>query len=279
MKRLIFIIIFGNSLLVYSQSILNPTNTIDWGINDNSDETKQLLISKINESLGNQEGTLPKQRARGTLSNYHVFDITEDGLLDLIYSGPYGEGSAVILYENRGTNFIESDFIPGQLIGLSRLDLSRTIEIKTHLFPCCAGVWHYLKTVVVNSTESGIDIIMLNEDVYMDYTDEPTNTMKSVLFETVNEQYKLRSTPNIVNEFSRWPDTIDGGNTLAIYPKGSRGRAYGKSTDETGRVWWFVIMENNFKPINSLMYYDNDPKGTRSYGWMSSSYVKQIESR
>ncbi|MEO9474620.1 MAG: hypothetical protein ABJG41_03785 [Cyclobacteriaceae bacterium] len=279
MKRLIFTILFGNSLLIYSQSILYPTNTIDWGRYDNSNETKQLLISEINKSLGNPEGTLPGHRARGTLFNYNVFDITEDGLLDIIYSGPSGEGSAVILFENRNARFIESDVIYGELTGLKRLGLSRTIEIQTHAYPCCAGVLHTLRTVVVNSNPDELEVITLSQFDYVDATADLIQGMTPIVFETINPEYKLRTTPGILTEYDLGIETIDGGNTVAIYPKGSIGKAVGKSTDETGRVWWLVIMQNNINPLKTLMYYQNDPKASQSIGWMSSNFVKELKSR
>lgn len=230
-------------------------------------------------SLGNSDGTLPGHRARGLLSNYHVFDITEDGLLDIIYSGPSGEGSAVILFENRNGRFIESDFIYGELTGLKRLELSRTIEIQTHAYPCCAGVLHTLRTVVVISNPDELEVITLSQLDYVDATADRTQRMTPIVFETINPEYKLRATPEILTEYDLGIETIDGGNTVAIYPEGSIGKAVGKSTDETGRVWWLVIMQNNINPLNTLMYYQNDPKGSQSIGWMSSNFVKELKSR
>ena len=39
--------------------------------------------------------------------------------------------------------------------------------------------------------------------------------------------------------------------------KGHKGKSFASETDETGRVWWYVIMDNNIA------------------GWMSSKYLEK----
>jgi len=125
------LLVISNCL--YGQSFLNPQNNIDWGNFDSNETIKRTLIERINESTGKPKDYMPGGGYQATLDDYHVIDISEDGLMDLVYSGLYGEGHAVILFENKGSKFIQSDFISGELIGLQRLEFSRTLEIMTHL--------------------------------------------------------------------------------------------------------------------------------------------------
>ncbi|MEP0366411.1 MAG: hypothetical protein ABJN36_15215 [Cyclobacteriaceae bacterium] len=279
MKAFLFNILVVGSLCLRSQSILFPNDGIDWGHYPSHEQTRLALIKEINKSLGNKVGTLPGGRVLGNLSDYYVFDVTEDGLLDIIYSGPYGEGNAVIIFENRNGHFIQSDAIPGELTGLRRMELSRTIEIQTHSYPCCAGSLHSIRVVVVNSTPKKVELITLSKIDFIEGTADLIHSMNPVIFETVNPEYRLRATPQILNDYDLGIETIDGSNTVATYPSGSIGSAVGKTVDDTGRIWWMVIMKNNLKPIKTLMYYNNDSRGSESIGWMSSNFVKVIEAK
>jgi hypothetical protein len=88
----------------------------------------------------------------------------------------------------------------------------------------------------------------------------------------------LRVQPEINNSYNNLPeDEIIDGNTAAIFPIDSRGFAIAEETDDTGRVWWFVIMENNESLIKSNLYPGNNKvMGYRTLGWMSSRYVRKL---
>lgn len=259
---------------LFSQPILNPISTDIWTaveIKLNNKE-KLDLISQIkfsNIRLTPSDGT-------SNLELFHILDINNDGLLDISYSGPKAEGEGTVFYLNNGDTFLESDWIHGKVININRLEISKLLEVQTYAMPCCAGFVYALKTVLLKSNiHTGIEIIELDELNYMSGTLEPNNLITTQRFTTVNQEYKLRSSPEINPQADIWTENIDG-NTVAIYPSGSRGTAIGQKSDETGRIWWFVIMENNLQPDKSLMYYQNDPKGNKSMGWMSSKYVKKI---
>ena len=106
----------------------------------------------------------------------------------------------------------------------------------------------------------------------------PGKAISRALFKTITEEYKLRLEPFINDtSTSSYPELVQG-NTIAIYPKESLGYALSQQQDDTGRIWWFVIMKNNLKPISSVMYsgfYENDDY--YSCGWMSSRFLKKIE--
>ena len=99
---------------------------------------------------------------------------------------------------------------------------------------------------------------------------------KPIAFETINEKYTLRLTPKLDNETYFW-GTDEQGNSIAIFPIGSTGTAMAENVDETGRIWWFVRMNNNKGNIGMFMHGDNNEEPYRCYGWMSSRYLKRIE--
>ena len=193
-----------------------------------------------------------------------------------MYDGPYGEGYAAIIYQNKGNNIFKSDIIPGKLVEINRSELTGILEFKSYQMSCCGGVWNYLHTTTIVPRANSIEVVIVVQDVYLDATKEPSNFIDKIHFTTINPEYKLRATPKIESTFDQWPEKFDG-NTVALYPEGSKGIAIAKETDETGRIWWFVIMENNLNPVKSIMYNNNDPGDTRSLGWMSSRYVKVVQ--
>ncbi|MEP2025027.1 MAG: hypothetical protein ABJH98_12075 [Reichenbachiella sp.] len=274
MKSISLIIIILSSYSIRAQEVLNPSGYGAWGSVEEqlSSTDKNELIEQLGISspwkTGNDESI--------DLNLFHVLDINNDGLLDVAYSGMYAEGTATFFYLNKGSQYEQSDMIPGGIIRIERLPLSNFLEIKTHLRPCCAGSVHTHSIYLVHSKNNGIKITNLNNVDYYEDTLEPNQQIKKTRFVTTRPEYKLRATPEIDSELKNWREIIDG-NTVAIYPKGSRGLAIAESTDETGRVWWFVIMDNNIKPIKSLIYYNDDPKGSQSMGWMSSRFVDKVD--
>lgn len=273
MRSISLIIIIISSYSIRAQEILNPSVYGAWGSVEeqlSTAEKKDLI-----EQLGISSPWNPQNNESIDPNLFHVLDINNDGLLDVAYSGVYAEGTATFFYLNKGLKHEQSDMIPGEVVRIERLPLSNYLEIKTHLRPCCVGSVHTHSIYLVHSN-NGLKVSNLdNVDFYED-TLEPNESIKKTRFVTTRPEYKLRVTPEIAANFDKWIESIDG-NTVAIYPKGSRGIAIAESTDETGRIWWFVIMDNNVQPIKSLMYYNNNPKGSKSMGWMSSRFVDKLK--
>ncbi|WP_422358746.1 hypothetical protein [Reichenbachiella sp.] len=272
MKSIITFFLIFPSLSTIAQESLNPSGFGAWGeveINVSS-ETKNALLEQLVKQYG--EGIMTMNGHEVHPNSYHVIDLNSDGQLDLAYSGEYLEDRGALIYLNKGSEFERSDLIAGEVVRIAKTSLSNSFEIKSHLRPCCAGEVHtlYVYLAYVTSTIKLVNLSIIN---FMEETSESSNSIKSTRFTTVNPEYKLRATPEINPDFNSWMGTFDG-NTCAIYPKGSRGVAVAESTDETGRVWWFVIMDNNIAPIKSLMYFGDKPMMSKSMGWMSSRFVE-----
>jgi hypothetical protein len=91
----------------------------------------------------------------------------------------------------------------------------------------------------------------------------------------LNDKYYLRLTPEIDTVDQVFAEDMQPDNIIAEFKKGTRGTAYGQSKDETGRVWWFVEINPNDKPVKSF-FYDVNEKPTKLKGWMSSNYLKKL---
>ncbi len=250
-----------------AQNYLSPSGYGAWAELEvaTTEREKFDLFKQFDEQF---EGTSTE------MIGYHIIDINIDGLLDLVYSGPLGEDFGAIIYLNNGSEFERSDVIAGEVVRVERTRLLNCLEIKTHMRPCCLGQVHTLSSYLAYAY-LGIKVIDVSNISYMEGTAEPMRFIDEIRFITTNAEYKLRATPEILTEFNAWPETFDG-NTCAIYPSGSRGSAIAESTDDTGRVWWFVIMENNLDPIKSLLPYHSRSGGYKSMGWMSSRFVKKL---
>ena len=100
----------------------------------------------------------------------------------------------------------------------------------------------------------------------------PERTIEPIRFSVKNSINKLRLAPEINDTIEIQENII--GNTLTEYKKGAVGTALACSTDETGRVWWFVKMDiQNDYGLNRF-YRDKDKY---KCGWMSSTYLKIFE--
>lgn len=212
------------------------------------------------------------------LNSFHQIDFNADGLNDIIFEGFFGgEGEALVFFINEGDSYQKSQEIKGRIERIEKSSNNGFLSFTIHDYHCCAGFVDHILTLDIVRQGSSYDFIFHNDFAYMYDTEQPTKFMLEIPFITVNPEYKLRAQPVINESYDNLPeDEIIDGNTAAIYPEGSRGYAIAEQTDETGRVWWFVIMENNIEPLKSNLYTGNNKLNFRSLGWMSSRFVKKL---
>jgi len=104
----------------------------------------------------------------------------------------------------------------------------------------------------------------------------PESRMEPKRIQVMEQRYRLRESPEIddkpyMNEFER--DEVIG-NVLSEFKKDDKGVAIAEKADNTGRIWWFVIMEPAAEQTYSRFY---DNKSQYTMGWMSSRYLKVIK--
>ena len=61
-----------------------------------------------------------------------------------------------------------------------------------------------------------------------------------------------------------------------MLPEGTKGTAYGNSFDNTGREWWYVLIEPNTNVKKNKLYLNDLDFPTSIVGWLSSRYVLKI---
>ena len=129
----------------------------------------------------------------------------------------------------------------------------------------------------VETAQDEMNFVLVNRTARIQNTELPTNELKEpVRFEIENEIYHLRATPKI-DTTNLWYEGHEGeDNIIAELKKGDKGKAIGESTDSTGRIWWFVEIDPEFKP-NKSHFYDLEERPTKVTGWMSSRFVKEIK--
>lgn len=111
---------------------------------------------------------------------------------------------------------------------------------------------------------------------FYDGTLFPNQLTRSIPIKVTQPKYRLRRTPEIDNGKMEAPD--DAGNIIQELTVGDVGIALAEKTDDTGRIWWFVLMNNNIvKNANDYFFINTDEQDkiqNPCFGWISSRYVK-----
>ena len=271
MKKLFLIhILLINSLIVFSQGFERKysdlerfliKNSIDksietFDINNldliSSDEIKKPLVDKLKGF----------QYFDNLVENYEVFkddfktiDLNNDGKLDIFYSGYLGGASDsysyIFLNSNNGFNQVFSGDM-GLFLFASKQNNNSVGLIYCYEGPAadCPELCR-IDFIGFDGMETKVNnIVSFPNDVEI-----PENYFSSYIdFKVKNEKYYLRSNPEIYNNDFGCGLT---GNIHYTYTTGDKGIAYASKKDETDRIWYFVIMDNNIA------------------GWMSSRYLDE----
>lgn len=210
-------------------------------------------------------------------SNFHFVHINNDNLVDIIYYGFAGsESNRTIFLENVSGNFEIRFDLFGEIITMKKDLNTKSLSFHIINYPCCAGYTYHIEEY---SYYYQTKRILLDKKVaFIDKTEFPKERTINKKFETINEYYRLRSAP-IVNNTNRdrYADHDGIGNIIAEFEKGTKGYAIAESVDDTGRIWWFVIVSNNSKTKSSIFHSgDNNDSSYEFAGWMSSRFVKEL---
>lgn len=208
------------------------------------------------------------------LDHFHFIDLDSDGDKDLIYNGWSG-GEPMMVQISLNVNSVFktkfTDFI--NLIDL-KFDNGKLSELTIHDPGCCGAIMEYdIKYQCITGKDS-IDCWIVELIEYHNETTKPDKYFeKPKKFEVVNTPYTLRITPGIDTNAYYFPDETKG-NVIKIYSAGDKGVAFAEKSDETGRIWWYVIMDRKKKTDGKIRSReDYEPK---LKGWMSSRYLKKI---
>ncbi len=279
-KGYIFLLLALISNYAFSQTFL--TDTVSWNQYE-INYSKKLKLEKIKKIKDDLIKYLESNdELQNNLHNFHFFDYNGDGNIDIIYTGDAGTDSERTLIFVRGDN---SDYVKkfdkfGSVVNLSSAICQKTPPYTFVLkeVECCGGncvVYQAYQPVNENGSfqlhlSMKYSIIKGTKfpDVYFN---------KKLLFRVTSDIYNLRLNPTIDSVTTNVGLHIRG-NVVAEYSKGAEGYAIAQTKDKTGRIWWFVIMLNNNKPIQSIFDGgDNGDYKFYSLGWISSKYLEKVE--
>ncbi len=284
-----FLIVVIN--LNYSQDFLrffdsyNQNYNYNWRGIDNKQtldfKDKFVDYARRNDLLKNEFIYYDANPRQGSVrNNLHVVDINGDNQEDVIYSGSSGGEPNVVKF------FIQSDsdfklvFSVYQGIVKVFWEKERIKEILTHDWGCCAEYRLINTSYNVSYVDDNPKFEKNYQSIEYQYMEKPLEFFeKPIKFIVDNEKYKLRAYP-IIDDTSMINSDFNEnrmGNTIGVLTRGTKGKAYGKRIDETGRVWWYVEVDNEFEVQENVLYMSDLKFPTHVIGWISSRYVTQIE--
>lgn len=280
-SRLVILVILAIGNTCYAQTVFPypEVRNFDWNeieIKTTIDERKSVINSLPEDSFYRNY-----EIHRDEFPNFlHAIDINNDGRKDYLYNGIYpGEGLWFELFINSGSQYT-SIFTEMGRPGKLEFQNGKLAHLYLVQEGCCADPTTTLRIYKVLQQESDyVDFIPTFEGQMLTGTQTPETLLDEPLhFETANDNYYLRSSPEIKNEpYNEFLE--QNGNQIAQLSKGTRGRALAESIDPTGRVWWFVEVNPNEGLSNSIFGpgdYLIPTEKAKIVGWISSRYVKRL---
>jgi hypothetical protein len=211
------------------------------------------------------------------VDNYHILDLNGDYELDILFYGVSNMRGLdkLTVYLNKDGKLESSFWDFGKIISIHKASNHSPFQIS--LLFCQGSIVEACKltNVTIFNSQSASCSKDLNIEITIYYptmVEFPKHQTINTPFRIKNEVYKLRGNPKIDNA---------NGNVIAEFTKDDLGLAYASQTDSTGRVWWFVVMENNIKKDwTKFNHCESDIleyRDLRTIGWISSRYVEVIK--
>ena len=257
--------------------VIFDSELVDWTefeIKLTEDEKNKLLESVYEIEMFGEF----KENELVTDRNFHFVHINEDELVDIIYYGFAGtESNRTIFLKNTGNSFKILIDLFGEIVTLEKDPNTKSLLFHVVNYPCCAGYTNHAEKY---SYYYKTNKLLLDRKIaFIKGTEFPEKKTIKKNFETINELYRLRTNPVVNNNVNdKYSTPHEGvGNIIAEFEKGTKGTALAESVDETGRVWWFVIILKYSKTKSSVFHDgDNTEESYEFVGWMSSRYVKEL---
>lgn len=282
MKRITLLLLLFGSHWTFTQNSLNTFERTDfssWEVNINDSLRLKYIELFRNSTL--YKTNIDLYESKYLEGNICFLDFDKDGLIDIVYEGYLngGESEYIVAFHHSNNGLEKILEIAGYPVEVSDPKISESLHFKIKNYGCCEDVISVIESYTFAYIDLQPAFILKSKYSFMDLEQctFPENYFeKPIQFETINSRYTLRFSPEI-NDSTAYTSYIVG-NGSAIYPQGSIGVALAEKIDESGRIWWFVYMKNNLKPIeNNLHHGANNDQSYFSYGWLSSRYVAIIE--
>jgi hypothetical protein len=281
---LIFILLIPS--LTFGQDFLlefdryNPIYNFEWSgfevPNDYEIKIKFIEFVEKNDILKSERNGLDVMDEK---LRFHLrsVDLNNDQLADIIYQGPHmGEGSVFRIFIQTKTGF---QVVFNNRQGIVKVDWKGNLLDKIYVrdWGCCADPNLTNSVYQVSYTGTIPNFKLIWESVELEsFVTKPKFHFSPKRFEIENEKYKLRANPWIDDKTANEYLGITG-NTIGILKKGFQGTAYASIEDETGRIWWYVLIDEDFELEETYINYQYHEFKPHLIGWISSRYVKEIE--
>ncbi|MDN4165550.1 hypothetical protein QWY31_08560 [Cytophagales bacterium LB-30] len=199
---------------------------------------------------------------------FHLINLNNDLYPDILFYWPDNSNEPILeFYLNQGDNLAMVLEKRGKI---TKLDINRMNgQISLNLYEVGYTSSPFLNRYhLININPSQTDTFISSDSyLYFGGTEIPQIFTLSKPFEVTQSKYRLRLSP-----------LISDSNIVCELTMGDKGLALAEKTDATGRVWYFVIVENNIrKSPNEFYYIDAEtPEGfnEKMMGWLSSRYLK-----
>lgn len=219
-------------------------------------------------------------------SGSNLVDINGDNELDLlVHIKGFWNGDGIEIYLSNNGTLGKVFTKAGNVTFISKETPTSPfyLTIVTNRYSNFPFLSDYTELTIYN--HNGETIVNTKTTHFFEGTEFPEQITINKPFKVLQEKYNLRKTPLIDNEVKY---DIKG-NIILELTTGDTGIALAEKTDDTGRVWWFVKVQNNIeKPLDEFFYIDSKEEKYRikkgktltinqpMFGWISSRFVKEI---
>lgn len=232
-------------------------------------ESNSLLIA---------ERQMLKMMDRTLLWSIKAVDLNNDSQTDIVYTGPNG-GEGIIVYiflqESIGFKKIQT-FQQGIMKVTWRGELLDKLYVRD--WGCCAdpNIRNTVYQVEYHNAIPSFQLIWESIEIEEQVSKPKSLYSNPIRFIVTNEEYRLRANPYIDDTTKNY-DLNRTGNTIGLLKKGFKGTCYGESKDKTGRVWWYVVIDDEFELKDSYINYEYHYPKPHLIGWISSRFVKRLD--
>lgn len=230
------------------------------------------LIEISNDSLAKElslTNTILKSRYTNFPQFLHLVNIDNDLKPDAIFYWPDNSNEPIFeIYLNKGGNLQLVLEKRGTITDSNINRFFGSIRFTLHEVGYTSPPFlNRIHTIEISTNRNKIEDDTI---LYFGELETPAKLDLHHRFEVTQPKYRLRNSPEINDH-----------NIICELSNGDQGMALASKTDETGRVWWFVLVDNNIqKSTDDYFYIDSSsPEGLnkKMLGWISSRFAKKVE--